>query len=113
MEIRTELESEEGNCDEIKDRCLADASAEQKTIIEKFLTTESTNQRGYIMWLIEDSTKLELPPVISIRPKLIDSTIGIFDKNINVHKPLDSSVGKSTSEPTLTKQWTTTGCSSK
>jgi len=102
LEIRTELESEEGNCDEIKDRCLADASAEQKTIIEKFLTTESTNQRGYIMWLIEDSTKLELPPVISIRPKLIDSTIGIFDKNISVHKPLDSSVGKSTIEPTLT-----------
>lgn len=102
LEIRTELESEEGNCDEIKDRCLADASAEQKSIIEKYLTTESTNQRGYIMWLIEDSTRLELPPVISIRPKLIDSTIGIIDKNISVHKSLDSTVETSTLEPTLT-----------
>jgi hypothetical protein len=103
LEVRTELESAEGNCDEIKDQCLADASRGDKALIETFLSKESTNERGYIMWIIEDP-KLNLPPVASIRPMLIDSTIGIFDKTLTEHKSADSSsVVISTIKPAPTR----------
>jgi hypothetical protein len=55
------------------------------------------------MWIIEDP-KLNLPPVASIRPMLIDSTIGILDKTLTAHKSADSSsVVISTIKPTPTR----------
>ena len=79
------------------------SSRGDKALIETFLSKESTNERRYIMWIIEDP-KLNLPPVASIRPMLIDSTIGIFDKTLTAHKSADSSsVVISTIKPAPTR----------
>lgn len=80
LQVRTELEQSSGHIEANKAACTRNASVVQKRMIQSYLESKSTKDRGYIVWIIE---KESLPPISSLKPTMIDLTEGIELSNVN------------------------------
>lgn len=101
LEVRTELEEAEGHSIDHRDKCMADANPHERLSIQKYLATQSTRERGYIMWLIEDPS---LPPLSSLRPMIIDTTIGIVPTNCSTKRTSSATSASRRLQPLVSSQ---------